>query len=194
MNTPTETPRTEAAKQDCDHWGHVKSGEMAKLEIELAAVTKERDDNQRGWTYQKEATQTFLSQIKRLQSELADAKQDLTAALMDYERVVRERDEANADRARLREALEAVKPDLLAMRSFIMLGGESNWVGSEAQKSLRMLDEALSTPPPPVVPIQREEEAFYAGFNAGCDAYSNPAATDDCDVAFAAFRAKHPLP
>ena len=33
--TESKTPRTEEAKADCDHWGHVKSGAMAALELKL---------------------------------------------------------------------------------------------------------------------------------------------------------------
>jgi hypothetical protein len=213
MNTPTETPTPRVDEQKynvpfCNNQVVVDADFARQLERELAAAKQDLTAAKQDLT----AALIDYERVVRERDALANPQvptyydhelhMELVDPIWEPDSPLRARQvinairkhlaEANADRARLREALEAVKPDLLAMRSFIRLGGKSNWVGSEAQKSLRMLDEALSTPPPPVVPIQREEEAFSAGWHAG--QLNRLGIGDTFETALAAYRAKHPLP
>jgi hypothetical protein len=119
MNTPTETPRTEKIFSEFKPpWRIGLRGiaqladKFRKLERELAAVTKERDDLKRAREINKEAIVLL----------------------------VKERDEAYANWARLREALGEIQTKCYG------------WKGGITEELGGIAEAALSTPQPPVVP------------------------------------------
>lgn len=166
MKTPTETPRVDTEICRASHsngsggeeeWEYVEPDFARQLERELAAVTKERDDLKRAREINKEAIVLL----------------------------VKERDEAYADRARLREALENAAAFIKPEVHFVLF-----------QKT----QAALSTPPPPVVPDPETEKLIQGveHLHAVCAGFT-PQPHPEIDQAWAefqealtAYRAKHP--
>jgi hypothetical protein len=179
MNTPTETPtpRVDEALiyggQPANPWVPIAfarqlerelsavSEANARLNLELvdeqarlAAVTKERDEavavaNEFGDALEKLARGTGI-----------EAKSDDLVI-----QVLNKLAEANADRARLREALGEALPQFKHLATLVTdhVRQGDMWLEEVSPDEWALsLERALSTPPPPVVP--REEMESLVGF------------------------------
>jgi hypothetical protein len=189
MNTPTETPGTDAALHEVTYGSsrfsfpeHARKMERERDEArrQLAAVTKERDD--------------AVAKGENITHQLGMAMMELT--------------EANADRARLREALE--KAQAFIASAIPMTTVRSGVVHNDralvecelatVQQLQANLEAALSTPPPPVVP--REELScildnannLLEGLKNGDFSEGNwsQSLIDALETSLTAYRAKHP--
>jgi hypothetical protein len=112
--------------------------ELADEQARLAAVTKERDDARNAHNKARYDLCTVQGIRDGYKKELREAKEQLA--------------EANADRARLREALDRLPhhPNCnLMQRSPLSTAAREKW----QEKGCTCFKAALSTPPPPVVPI-----------------------------------------
>jgi hypothetical protein len=156
MSTPTETPtpRVDAAITKRHHNNDgvvieelVNAKDARQLESELVAVTKERD-----WLKNWKQTAKNYYRDTIISRDLAASN------LRRAEKAEEELAEANADRARLREALgpfaemdreESSYPD----DYLVLQRGIASDLTMITERDFRRAAKALSTPPPPVVPI-----------------------------------------
>jgi hypothetical protein len=175
MNTPTETP-TPRVDAKIKHYyptthPHERPEEVVEadfardFELELAAVTKERDDLKRAREINKEAIVLL----------------------------VKERDEAYADRARLQEVLDRLPhhPNCnLMQRSPVSTAAREKW----QEKGCTCFKAALSAPPPPVVPREDAEKLADALKDAADDHFAQNYGGQQYHEIYEAYRAKHPLP